>query len=62
VPSRVIALSQALAIEYETRLQLGRGQVIVNFAQPSDMFESRHAHGRITISFIHVWPDLDCPS
>jgi hypothetical protein len=33
-----------------------------NFAQPSDMFESRHAHGRITISFIHVRPDLDCPS
>jgi hypothetical protein len=31
-----------------------RINLIVNFAQPSDMFESRHAHGRITISFIHV--------
>ena len=31
----------ALAVEHEARLQLGRGQVIVDLAQPSHMLESR---------------------
>ena len=39
----------ALAVEDEARLQLGRGQVIVDFAQPSDMLERRHAHESVAI-------------
>jgi len=34
----------ALTLEDETGLQFGRGQVIVDFAEPSHMLESRHAH------------------
>jgi len=33
----------AFALENEARVQLARGQVIANFAQPSHMLEGRHA-------------------
>ena len=33
-----------LSPEYKTRLLLGRGQMIVDFAEPSHMIESRHAY------------------
>ena len=39
----------ALALEDEARLQFGRGQVIVDFAQPSHMLESRHAHQGVRV-------------
>ena len=39
----------ALALEDEAGLQLGRGQVIVDLAQPSHMLESRHAHQGVAV-------------
>ena len=44
----------ALALKDKARLQLGCGQMIVYFAQPSDMLESRYSYERVTIGVIHV--------
>jgi hypothetical protein len=52
----------ALAVENEARLQLFRGQVIVNLAQPSHMLEGRHSHKGVPTRFIHAGRDLDRPS
>jgi hypothetical protein len=44
------------------RAELGRSQVVMNLAQPSNVPKSCHAHEHVPIRFIHVGRDLDRPS
>ena len=44
----------ALAVEHEARLQLGRGQVIVDLAQPANVIESRHADRGVGVLISHL--------
>ncbi len=51
----------AFAIEDEARFKVGRRQMIVYLAQPSNVLESRHSHERVPIRFIHASRHLDRP-
>ena len=43
----------ALAVKDKARLQLGRGEMIVNLAQPSDMLEGRHSRMSVLVKIGH---------
>jgi len=47
-------MGDALALEYEARMQLGDSQMIVSLTEPADMLEGRHSHERVTIRVIHA--------
>ena len=53
-PALRIDQRDALVVKHEARLKLGRGQAIVDFAEPTDVPESGHAHESVTIEFIHA--------
>ena len=43
----------AFSLKYEARLEFIRGQVIVDFTEPSHMLESRHAHRGVEVVIGH---------
>ena len=49
MPALRVDERDALTFEDEAGLQFGRGQVIVDFAEPSHMLESRHAHQGVEV-------------
>ncbi len=53
-PALRIDKRDALVVEREAGLQLGRGQAIVDFAEPADVLEGGHAHESVAIWFIHA--------